>query len=154
HLLARELGYPFIDLDEAIVAAEGRSVSRIFAEDGEAAFRTMETQALRALGNALQAVVACGGGVILADENRALLACEGRTVYLVVTPGEALARIGGTESRPLLAGAGGVVAATALLKARESLYRASADIVVDTTGKEASTVAMEVLAWLEGVEVE
>ncbi|MDP2182446.1 MAG: shikimate kinase [Actinomycetota bacterium] len=154
HLLAKDLGHPFIDLDETIEQDEGRSVTQIFAEDGETGFRSLETRALRALGDAPPSVVACGGGVILVDENRALLACEGRVVYLVVTPGEALARIGGTESRPLLAGAGGVVAATSLLTARESLYRASADIAVDTTGKEPSTVASEVLALLKGVEVE
>lgn len=153
HLLASETGRPFVDLDEVVEQIEGRTVSQIFAEEGEAAFRALETNALRALGDVPPSVVACGGGVILADENRALLAKEGHVVYLVVSAGEALARIGGSESRPLLAGAGGVVAATALLKARESLYEASADIVVDTSGKDAPEVAAEVLASLEGVEV-
>lgn len=143
HLLGEDLGRPFVDIDERVVSMAGRSIAEIFAEEGEPSFRLMETEALRSLEHEPASVVACGGGVILADENRVLLARLGRVVYLVVNAGEALARIGGTQSRPLLAGAGGVVAATALLQARESLYRAAADIVIDTGAMSAREVAAE-----------
>ena len=60
---------------------------------------------------------------------------------LEVTAGEALARIGNGESRPLLAGAAGSLVATALLSARESLYRSTADVIVDTAGRTTDEVA-------------
>ncbi len=93
--------------------------------------------------------MACGGGVVLRPENRRLLAELGRVVYLQVTAGEALARIGDTATRPLLAGSAGVLTATSLLSAREALYRSVADLTVDTTHKGAEQVAAEVADGLE-----
>jgi len=95
-------------------------------------------------------VVACGGGVVLRPENRALLRQLGVVVYLVVSMGEALARIGDASTRPLLAGGGGTLAATALLEARETLYRSVADVTVDTAGRDAANVADAIYEALKG----
>jgi len=143
-LVASDLGLPFVDLDERIEAAEGRPVAEIFAGEGEPYFRAVESRVLRDLAEEPDSVVACGGGVILDDANRAMLKRLGTVVYLEVTAGEALARVGGADTRPLLAGGGGAMAAS-LLRAREALYRAAADVTVDTVGRDARSVADRVM---------
>ena len=148
-LLSERLGLPFVDLDERIEMAEGRDIPAIFAEQGEASFRAAESRALSALKAEVDSVVACGGGVVLADANRSLLKELGSVVYLRVTAGEALARIGTGGSRPLLAD-GGVTMAGQLLQARESLYESTADITVDTVGKNSEQVADEAAEALKG----
>lgn len=144
-LVAHGLELPFIDLDRRIVAAAGMSIPEIFETRGEDGFRAEETLALGALAEEPDAVVACGGGVVVRDENRTLLKSLGRVVYLRVSAGEAIARIGDTSSRPLLAGPGATIAATSLLAAREALYDAVADIAVQTEGRTPEEVAQEVL---------
>lgn len=148
HLLAEMLELPEIDLDARIVARAGRSIPELFAQEGEDAFRDLETQELAELSDAPSHVVACGGGVVIRSENRAALKRMGVVVYLRVTAGEALARIGDAETRPLLAGGGGALAATALLSARENLYRSVADITVDTVGRDPQAIADQVAAEL------
>lgn len=149
-LVADRLGVRFVDLDDLIEQAEGRSVSAIFAEEGEPAFRAKETQALLALEPEPPAVVACGGGVVLADENRAALSQRGRVVYLQVSAGEALARVGDSSTRPLLAGGGGAMAGS-LLAAREALYRSTADFIVSTEGRTPQQVSDDIVRLVEGV---
>ena len=140
HLLSERLGLPFVDMDERIVASMGRDIPAIFAEEGEASFRAAESRVLSDLRSETDSVVACGGGVVLADSNRAILKELGSVVYLRVTAGEALARIGTGGSRPLLTD-GGITMAGQLLKARESLYESTADVTVDTMGRDSGQVA-------------
>ena len=144
-------GYPGVDLDDRIVESAGRSIEVIFAQDGEEAFRALESEALVSLTDDSPSVVACGGGIVLRPENRALLKQLGTVVYLEVTAGEALARIGDAETRPLLAGAGGTLAATSLLAAREALYLSVADITVDTVGSEPAHLAHNIAEQIEGI---
>jgi shikimate kinase len=142
-LLADDMGRSFVDLDASIAAAAGKSVARIFQEDGEEAFRAAEHDALMALAPLPSAVVACGGGVVLREDNRLLLRRAGTVVYLQVSAEEALARIGDVSGRPLLAG-GGAALAPALLASREALYEACADVMVPTGGRAPSQVAADV----------
>jgi len=144
-LLAGELGLPFIDLDERIAAVAGRSVTEIFDAEGEQGFRTRESEALEALSDAPASVVACGGGIVLVDENRRLLKEMGIVLYLKVTAGEALARIGDTTGRPLLERGDAASMAATLLAARETLYCALADAVIDTAGMTPEEVARAAL---------
>jgi shikimate kinase len=148
--VAGALGLPFLDLDSVIEVEAGMAVREVFEKFGEERFRALEHAALADLEATGDTVVACGGGVVLRDENRALLKRLGTVVYLVVDAGEALARIGDTHTRPLLSGSGGTVAATALLAARKALYAAVADITVDTHSKRPDDVVAEVLAALRG----
>ena len=90
-------------------------------------------------------VVACGGGVVLSDANRLTLKRLGALVYLRVTAAETLARVGDDGTRPLLAGAGGALMAGRLLEAREALYLAVADAVVDTVDRTPEEVAEQVV---------
>lgn len=146
-VLARELGVRFIDLDRLIEAREGVSVAELFARGGEDAFRDAEYAALVSLRDEPPAVVACGGGVVLRDANRAVLKELGRVVYLSVSAEEALTRIGDTAGRPLLAG-DAARRAPAILEARLPLYRSAADFIVDTNGVSPDAVVREVLSIL------
>jgi shikimate kinase len=141
-LMAEELGVPFVDLDALVEDGAGCTVGQLFQERGEAGFRELESEALASTATLRPSVVACGGGVVLRPGNRELMGALGCVIYLVVTAGEALARIGDVEGRPLLAAGGPDVAAT-LLAARERLYAATANVVVDTTGKGPEAVARQ-----------
>ncbi|MDO8915433.1 MAG: shikimate kinase [Coriobacteriia bacterium] len=143
-LVGESLGMPFLDLDAQVVATGGRTIEEIFAAQGESGFRAVESAALEALSGSDHAVIACGGGVVLDDANRSLLKRLGTVVYLQVSAEEALARIGDTSGRPLLAG-GGVAMASALLRSREALYEATADVTVSTAGRTPREVADSVV---------
>ena len=150
--LAVRLGLPFIDLDARIEQDAGCSIVEIFDAEGEQGFRDRESEALAAVAEEPASVVACGGGIVLTDENRRLLNDTGRVVYLKVSAGEALARIGDTTGRPLLErGDAGAMAAT-LLAARETLHRAVADVEVDTSGLDRDSVVDAVFEALAAAE--
>ena len=149
-LVAQRLGRPCVDLDRLVETSEGRTIAQMFAEDGEPAFRLRESASLASLADSPPSVVACGGGVVTRDANRAVLKSLGQVVYLRVTAEEMLARVGEDSHRPLLAGSGAVLAATTLLDARESLYSAIADFVVNTVGRSPHAVADDVVGFLKG----
>lgn len=144
-LVSRQLGRPAVDLDAVIEAVAGRSVREIFEDMGEDAFRELERAQLVGLSSAEPSIVACGGGIVVRDENRSALKDMGLVIYLRVSAGETLARVGADASRPLLSGPGGVIAATRLLEARESLYSAVADVTIDTVGRSVDDVAKDVV---------
>jgi shikimate kinase len=79
-VLARQMGVPFIDLDEYIEHQQGMTIVEIFASDGEARFRELETAALRDVAAAGGAIVACGGGTPCHGDNMALMNQTGITV--------------------------------------------------------------------------
>jgi shikimate kinase len=147
-LVACRLAREFVDLDELIVEREGRSIPEIFAAGGEEAFRTAESAALGELAGLVPTVIACGGGIVLDDANRSMLGALGLVVYLQVSAEEALARIGDTSGRPLLAGGGASMAAS-LLRSREALYEATADVSVATAGLDPEAVADEIVRAVE-----
>lgn len=80
--LARLLGRPFVDLDEAIRTDTGREAAQIIREDGEGAFRRVETEVAARYCGRSGLVVACGGGIVTRPENRDLLRQNGRVVFL------------------------------------------------------------------------
>lgn len=131
--LAAAWGRDFVDLDDAVVAAAGRSIPELFAAEGEDGFRDRESAALRAaLAGSAPVVVATGGGVVLRDENRALLADEAVVVWLDAEVGALAARVGDGTGRPLLAD-GPEERLRSLDAARRPLYEAVADLRVDTS---------------------
>lgn len=103
-LAAERLGRQVIDSDAVIEQATGRTVREIFADDGEDAFRTLETAALvDALASPVPAVIAAAGGVVLRAENRAALKqANARVVWLCVAPEVLVERVGSGVHRPLL----------------------------------------------------
>jgi shikimate kinase len=123
--VAQALGREFVDLDAEIERAAGRTIPEIFARDGEAAFRALERAESRALlaPGGRPVVLAPGGGWIEDAANRALLGREATGVYLAVSPGVALARMGAAvEGRPLLAGDDPAKKLSELAHRRNPLY--------------------------------
>ena len=101
-LVAARLALPFVDLDEEIARAAQASVAELFARDGEAAFRAMETRALEAIAAGPPVVVALGGGTLHArPENRALLGGI-PVVWLQVSWAVLEARLASSATRPLV----------------------------------------------------
>ncbi len=129
--VAKRLSRPFLDFDAEIEKREGISVARIFAERGEAVFRSLELSLTRELAAAPPMVLAPGGGWVTIPGAMALLRPPGRIVYLNISPKEALRRL--TRSRivrPLLAQANPAMAMQTLWERRSGLY-ALADVSVN-----------------------
>lgn len=128
--MATKLRIPFIDLDREIETGARKSIARIFAEDGEPAFRAMELAATERLPRT-PAIVAPGGGWISNEAVRVLVPRAGPTIYLRVGPRTAALRLGAAATdRPLLAG-DPLRELERLLTVRGKLYE-SADAFVDT----------------------
>lgn len=152
-LLADRLARRFVDSDELIEAATGRTVREIFATDGEPAFRALETAALRdALDADEPAVIAAAGGVVLAEENRrALVDSDAVVVWLEAELALLTDRALTGEHRPLLdddpAGTLRRMAAD-----RAPWYSEVAGHRVDTSGRAPADVVDEIVALLTAVE--
>ncbi|NKY15128.1 shikimate kinase [Streptomyces somaliensis] len=146
-LLAERLGVPYRDTDADIVAAEGREISDIFVEDGEPRFRELERAAVRTALAEHTGVLALGGGAVLDDGTRALLA--GLPVaYLSMEVEEAVRRVGLGTARPLLA-VNPRRRWRELMEARRHLYTEVARVVVATDDRTPAEVAEAVLDALE-----
>ena len=144
-LVAAALGAAFVDLDEAIERRAGKSVPRIFAEDGEAAFRALEAEIGAEVLGAAPAVVAPGGGFFASDRARELARASGLVVYLETGAAEAARRLGGAAGRPLLEGGDPERRMALLLEARGTLYGES-ECAVDTSGAAPEDVARRVVS--------
>ena len=149
-LVALKLGWDWIDADVEIELHAGKSIKDIFADDGEAAFRDLESRVLNDLSRRDPLVLALGGGVVLRPENRQKISSAGPVVWLTATA-EALAEriaadVTTAERRPNLTSQGGITEITAMLALRAPLYRECASLLVDTEDKTAAEVADEVVA--------
>jgi shikimate kinase len=100
--LAEKLGWDFADTDEIIKKRAGKTISRIFAEDGEPHFRQMESEVARELSRFRNHVIAVGGGLVMKKENRLALKEAGFLVCLTAEPVEIWNRIKDDDGRPLL----------------------------------------------------
>ncbi|MFI9615515.1 shikimate kinase [Streptomyces sp. NPDC052023] len=147
HLLAERLGVAFRDTDEDIVTEQERAIADIFVEDGEAAFRTLEKQAVRTALAEHTGVLALGGGAVLDAGTRELLAGH-QVVYLSMDVDEAARRTGLNTARPLLA-INPRKQWRELMEARRHLYEEVARSVVATDGRTPEEVTQEVLNALE-----
>lgn len=142
--LAKQLGgIPVFEADRLIAEQDGRPIPDIFAESGEAYFRQLETNWLRALAGDRSGVVSCGGGMAVAADNRALMKAKGQVVCLTAEPAAILERTAGSD-RPLLRGRRSERAVLAMLQEREAAYREAADLVIRTDEKKPEEVAREI----------
>lgn len=145
--IARRWKLSSIDLDMYLERREGRVIRDIFAEDGEEAFRLIETDVLQEVGSSANpSLVSCGGGIVERPENRELLGQLGCVVYLRVSADEASGRISNKKSRPLF---NDLESARALCERRGPLYEEAADVVVDTAGKSVGQIGYEVMGALK-----
>ena len=145
--LAERLGVAFHDVDAAIEAAEGRSISDIFVDDGEAAFRDLErAEVARSLGTE-PGVVALGGGAVMDPLTEEAL--RGHVVaFLDVAIADASRRIGFDRSRPLLA-VNPRASWVAMMNHRRPTYERVASVRVDTAGKAPDAIVDELVVLLE-----
>lgn len=144
--LAEKTGWPLLDTDQLIEEEAGMPITRIFEEQGEAAFRVTETRVLRRLlEKTEQAVISAGGGLPLREENRKLLAKLGTAVFLQVKPETVIVRLKGDTTRPLLLGDHVEERVETLLSYRNPIYQASAAFTVDVDEKDVSRIAEEIL---------
>jgi shikimate kinase len=102
-LVAAELGREFVDMDTLIEQREGRPISQIFAESGEAYFRQLETDLCRELAQQEGLVIATGGGALVTDQNLRMIESSGLVICLDCDPAVLWQRIGQSEDRPMLA---------------------------------------------------
>lgn len=100
--IASNLGFRFVDTDELVRQRADRSIPEIFSESGEEAFREMETEALESVVDNECQVISTGGGIVLRDQNRALLRDAGYCVWLKANPDTIYERICNNGHRPLL----------------------------------------------------
>ncbi|MDX6203763.1 MAG: shikimate kinase [Frankiales bacterium] len=144
--VARVLGVGFRDTDADVVAATGRTVADIFLVDGEDAFRRLEATAVAEALAAHDGILALGGGAVLDETTRELLAGH-RVVFLDVGLADAASRVGMARDRPLLLGnpRGQLLA---MLDARRPVYQQVATVTVPTDGREVAEVTASVLAAL------
>jgi shikimate kinase len=143
-LLARRIGWAFVDLDTLIVEKAGKSVAEIFSDSGEAAFREIESRCLRELGDRERVVVAAGGGAAVAEANRGFFAAAS-TFHLAVSLETALTRTGADTARPLLSRGPAVL--RELFASRLPVYR-SLGAEVDTEGRGPEEVAAVIVRLL------
>ncbi|MBB5964998.1 shikimate kinase [Planomonospora venezuelensis] len=147
-LLAERLGVAFRDTDADVEAVAGKPVGDIFVEDGEERFRELEAEAVRLALAEHDGVLSLGGGAILAEATRKLLAGH-PVVYLEVGLSQAVSRVGLGSARPLL-----VLNPRSQLKklmdARRPVYQELAAITVSTDDRAPGEVADEIVKGIGG----
>ncbi len=144
--VASRLGCPFVDTDALIEERAGRPIARIFAEDGEGAFRRLEAEVVAAASARGGVVIATGGGVVLRSENMECLRQTGVIVALRADPQAILARVGEGQDRPLL-GSDPEAGIRRLLQERDALYR-NADLTLDTSVLPLEEVAARIVEFV------
>ncbi|MBF0289162.1 MAG: shikimate kinase [SAR324 cluster bacterium] len=129
--LAKRLGYHFLDMDEQIEIEQKCSIPEIFAEQGEAYFRKLETKLLQQLVSVQNTVVATGGGVVTAKDNFELMKKIGTVIYLDTPVENIIDRVKRSQNRPLLQIENPEEKIHSLLEQRIPLYR-QADQIIET----------------------
>ena len=140
--LSEKIQKSFIDLDSEIEKAAGKSISEIFDIDGEEQFRKMETKQLKQYS---ESIVACGGGIVLKDENREFINENGIAILLLATMGELTQRLSNSGNRPLLADDNTEEALTKLWMERQIDYLETANFTIETDGKNPDELTEEIL---------
>jgi shikimate kinase len=147
-VLARRLKLRFLDSDQEIERRCGVKIPVIFEIEGEPGFRARETAAIGELTQMRGIVLATGGGVVGAEENRSLLAASGTVVYLHAQPEDLYERVRHDRNRPLLATADPQARLRQLYGERDPLYRSIADVVIDTGKQGVTALARDLLGKL------
>lgn len=148
-LLSAATGWPWTDVDEQIEARAGKSIARIFAEDGEPAFRDQESAVVADWCGRRPLVLSTGGGTPLRPENRRALRSAGKVVWLTARPETIWARMSADATtaarRPSLTDKNPWDEIVALLAVREPIYRETADLVIDTETATVEQIAAEIV---------
>jgi len=152
--LGKKLSYreriAFLDTDRMIEQKQGKTVSEIFDEAGENAFRQMETECLKKIADySDRYIISVGGGLPLKEENRKLLKKLGTVFYLRARPDTIYGRLKNDTTRPLLRGDDPEGKISTMIGIRGPVYEAAADVIVDVDEKGYETIIREII---EGVK--
>ena len=138
------LRMPVEDTDKLIERQEGRSIAQIFADDGEAYFRELETEMLLKCGEQkYERILSVGGGTPVNPVNRSLLHKCGTVVYLRVSPEVVYERLKNDTTRPLLQCEDPLGRIRELLAVRDAIYTECADIILDVDNRYSDELAEE-----------
>lgn len=144
HLVAELLHYAYVDTDEMIESSTGRSISDIFARDGEPAFRALESAVVQELGSRTKTVISTGGGLPTIQKNLELLKTHSVVICLWASPEKIWERVKNQAHRPLLHDPEPQKKIRSLLAAREPFYK-QADVLINTDIRSAREVAQQVV---------
>ena len=132
--LSSQLRMRYVDTDDVVELDSGRCISAIFAEDGEAAFREIESDAVCKVSTLHNHVISTGGGVVLKEANMVELKRNGIVFCLTATATEIYRRVGHQTHRPLLQTPDPLANIQSMLTERQPYY-AGADHTISTTGR-------------------
>lgn len=142
--LAPLLNRKFIDTDDAIVNKIGMSISEFFEQYGEDAFRKLEHEVLEEVSAGEDAIIACGGGVAIFQNNVDCMRTYGKIFLLQASPETVLSRVKNDEKRPLLKNRKTIEGIAELMEKRVPYYEKAADFRVVCDGKTSKIVACEI----------
>ncbi len=150
-VLATKLQVEFLDTDSVIEERAGKPISEIFSEDGEAAFRRLETKVVQEVCQINPAVISFGGGVVLSPDNVETIRNSTTVVLLTASIDTILSRIMSSDSRPLLRNNDEIreERINNLLAQREVYYRTAMDFMIHTDGKLVTEIVEELLRRLQ-----
>jgi shikimate kinase len=155
--LVKRLGnnYKFIEMDQLMIQEVGKSISKIFDEEGEEKFREYETSICEKVSNLNKMVISCGGGVVTNPENIANLRKNCYIILLTAPIEEIYKRIikDGKKSRPLIKKEDSLEEMKKLLIERQPLYKSAADLVIDTSEKKINRIVDMILVFYNQVRV-
>jgi shikimate kinase len=143
-MVAEMTGFDFVDTDELIHTRAGRTITEIFATDGEPAFRRMESELVDTLSLRHQTVISTGGGLPTVPENLVKLKSHALVVCLWSSPEKIWERVGHQAHRPLLHDPDPQKKIRDLLAVREPFYK-QADVLVNTDRRALREVAQQVM---------
>jgi shikimate kinase len=151
-MLAEMLGKEFIELDALIEKKARKSITDIFRDRGEIAFRDMEINVTREVAGRKNAVIACGGGIVLNTINIDRLGQECVIVCLAASPAVILKRTSADNGRPLLVADDRMRRIKELMEFRRPYYERSADVMINTSRLKPATVARRIIEKVEEYE--
>ncbi len=135
----------WIDTDQEIEKEEKKQIKDIFAEEGEEAFRDMETAYLRKLQDREEdMIVSCGGGIILREENIELMQKAGEVIYLEASPYTIYKRVKNSDKRPILNGHMNVEYISELMEKRLPFYEKAKTFTVEVNHKRVQDITEEI----------
>ena len=143
-MVADHLHFTYLDTDDVLVSRAGKSITEIFTQEGEAAFRKKESALVLELAARTRTVISTGGGLPVNPENLASLKTHALVVCLWASPEKIWERVRGQNHRPLLNAPDALTKLRALLAAREPFYR-QADVLVNTEMRSIREVANQVM---------
>lgn len=143
-MLSKRLNKTFYDSDQEIERVTGVKIPVIFEIEGEQGFRARESRMLAELVCGDNIVLATGGGAILSEQNRSLLAAHGTVIYLRATATDLWRRTRHDKNRPLLQTGDPLEKLQELLAQRDPLYREVADIIIDTGNQSLGNLASRI----------